>query len=338
MRPSSSSPGRSHSAAVLCRSQGRTGMRSLRAEMSDCLRMSQADQRRRSRTLRGSNRMSGGRNGWVAAFACRQQHTTPERRGYYKRMLTAHGVSHRGRVRSTNEDAWLSALDLGLFVVADGMGGQNAGEVASAMAVDTIRGFVEQTSGSAVVTWPFGVDPRLSPGANRVLTALKLANRCVFQSGEDVERRGMGTTVVAVLVEGQQVIYVSVGDSRIYSWRRGELRQLTADDSWVSQFLANQPAADPALLRHHPMRSVLTNVVGPKETLEFTVHERPLDDRGEVLLLCSDGLHSALADSEIGAILSSGAAATAIADQRGAAALDGPAAKNIPPLVIRFDP
>src|SRR4051812_46922856 len=156
-------------------------------------------------------------------------------------MLTAHGVSHRGRVRSTNEDAWLSALDLGLFVVADGMGGQNAGEVASSMAVDTIRSFVDRTSRGGDVTWPFGVDPRLSPAANRVLTALKLANRRVFESGEDIERRGMGTTVVAALIEQQRLIYASVGDSRIYSSRSGELRQLTADDSWVSQLLANQP-------------------------------------------------------------------------------------------------
>jgi serine/threonine protein phosphatase PrpC len=253
-------------------------------------------------------------------------------------MLTAHGVSHRGRVRSTNEDAWLSALDLGLFVVADGMGGQNAGEVASAMAVDTIRGFVERTSGSGEVTWPFGVDPRLSPGANRVLTALKLANRRVFESGEDIERRGMGTTVVAALVEQQRLIYASVGDSRIYSSRHGELRQLTADDSWVSQLLANQPQFDPALLRQHPMRSVLTNVVGPKETLEFTVHERRLDDEGEVLLLCSDGLHGALADSVIGSILASGSDADAMAEQLVGTALEGPAADNITALVIRYMP
>lgn len=253
-------------------------------------------------------------------------------------MLTAHGVSHRGRVRSSNEDAWLSLIDLGLFVVADGMGGQNAGEIASSLAVDTIRGFVERTRDGEEVTWPFGVDPRLSPGGNRVLTALKLANRRVFESGEDIERRGMGTTVVAALVEDQRLIYAGVGDSRIYSYHRGELRQLTADDSWISELLANQPAVDPAALRHHPLRSVLTNVVGPKETVEFAVRERVLDEAGEVLLLCSDGLHGAIGDAAIRTILAGGGDAVAMAEQLVDAALAGPASDNITAVVVRHAP
>jgi protein phosphatase len=252
-------------------------------------------------------------------------------------MLTAHGVTHRGRVRSTNEDAWLSALDLGLFVVADGMGGQNAGEIASSLAVDAIRSFVARTRESDAVTWPFGVDPRLSRGANRVLTALKLANQRVFESGEDIERRGMGTTAVTALIEQNRMIYAGVGDSRIYSWVDGGLRQLTTDDSWVSQLLVNQPGVDPAMLRHHPMRSVLTNVIGPKATLELTVQERRLDE-GEVLLLCSDGLHSAVQDDAIREILASNAEAVVMAERLVAAALEGPASDNITALVIRHGP
>ena len=253
-------------------------------------------------------------------------------------MLTAHGITHCGRVRSTNEDAWVSALDLGLFVVADGMGGQNAGEVASSIAVDTIRTFIERTRDTDAVTWPFGIDPRLSPGANRVVTAVKLANRRVFESGEDIERRGMGTTVVAALIEERRLIYTGVGDSRIYSCCRGELRQLTADDSWISELLANQPEVDPAALRHHPMRSVLTNVVGPREALELKVNERILDENGEVLLLCSDGLHTAVSDSSIAAILSRDGEPMAMAEQLIAAALTGPASDNITALVVRYTP
>jgi serine/threonine protein phosphatase PrpC len=167
---------------------------------------------------------------------------------------------------------------------------------------------------------------------------VKLANRRVFESGDDIERRGMGTTVVAALVEQRRLIYTSVGDSRIYSWRRGELSRLTSDDSWISELLANQPEVDPAVLRNHPMRSVLTNVVGPKEALELKVHERPLDDQGEVLLLCSDGLHSALGDTDIRAILSSGRDPIAMAEQLVATALAGPARDNITALVIQHTP
>jgi serine/threonine protein phosphatase PrpC len=206
----------------------------------------------------------------------------------------------------------------------------------SSSPIETIHGFIARTREGDAVTWPFGIDQRLSPGGNRVLTALKLANRRVFESGDDVERRGMGTTVVAALVQQQSVVYAGVGDSRIYSCRHGELRQLTADDSWISELLANQPEVDPAVLRHHPMRSVLTNVVGPKEALELKVHERPLDDQGEVLLLCSDGLHSALRDGDIRAILSGSGDATAMAEQLVAAALAGPATDNITALVIQY--
>jgi PPM family protein phosphatase len=280
--------------------------------------------------LFGHRSLTGERCYWIAAVL--------RTRAYYIGMLTAHGVTHRGHVRSSNEDAWLSALDLGLFVVADGMGGQNAGEVASSLAVDTIRTFIDRTRHNDAADWPFGVDQRLSPGANRILTALKLANRRIFESGEDIERRGMGTTVVAALIEQRRLIFTSVGDSRIYSWRQGALSQLTADDSWISELLANQPEVDPAALRHHPMRSVLTNVVGPREALEVKVHERALDDQGEVLLLCSDGLHGALRDADIRAVLSTGADAIAMAEQLVAAALAGPASDNITALVVRDMP
>jgi len=137
-----------------------------------------------------------------------------------------------------------------------------------------------------------------------------------------------------VLIEQSRLIYAGVGDSRIYSCIDGELRQLTSDDSWVSQILAHQSDVDRALLREHPMRNVLTKVIGPKETIELTVEERPLDE-GEVLLLCSDGLHGAVGDAAIGSILASGADVVMMAERLVAAALEGPASDNITALVIR---
>ena len=117
--------------------------------------------------------------------------------------LTAYGVTHPGRVRPNNEDALLWDVPAGLFVVADGMGGHQAGEVASKMAVETVQSFLEASKGDHDLTWPFGFDPALSMNANRLVTAVRLANRKVYQAGEDKpDLAGMGTTIVVALVDG----------------------------------------------------------------------------------------------------------------------------------------
>ena len=133
-------------------------------------------------------------------------------------MFTAHGVTHAGRVRKVNEDSLLTEPGLGLFVVADGMGGHNAGEVASKLAVEAIRGFLERSRNGEDFTWPYGLNPSLSFLANRLMTATKLANRRVVKAGESRdEYTGLGTTVVVALIEDGQLAYTGVGDSRIYS-------------------------------------------------------------------------------------------------------------------------
>ena len=115
--------------------------------------------------------------------------------------LTAFGITHPGRIRPNNEDCLLWDVPTGLFMVADGMGGHQAGEVASRMAVETVRSFLEASHGDQDLTWPFGFDPQRSMNANRLITAVRLANRKVFQAGEDKpDLAGMGTTVVAALI------------------------------------------------------------------------------------------------------------------------------------------
>ena len=251
--------------------------------------------------------------------------------------LAAHGVTHPGRVRKNNEDALSFDSDLGLFLVADGMGGHNAGEVASALAVEAIRGFLIRSKPGDDFTWPYGIDPALSFLGNRLSTAVKLANRRVFKAGESHDSyTGLGTTVVAMVVEEDQCAFAGVGDSRIYVWEDGRLTQLTRDDSWVATVLAREPVMDEAALAAHPMRHVLTNVIGAREPLEMDVSERALRG-GERFLLCSDGLHGVLEDPELERVLSSGQTPQAMAEDLIRQALERNVSDNVTALVIGCD-
>jgi serine/threonine protein phosphatase PrpC len=209
-------------------------------------------------------------------------------------VLRAYGVSDKGRVRATNEDYFAIDERLQLVVVADGMGGHNAGEVASHVAVDAIVGFVRNAMSPSFDTWPFGFDPSLSESANVLKTAVLLANsRVLERAGTTEEYAGMGTTVVAALVDGDRLSVAHVGDSRLYIGQNGKLRPLTRDDSWMATILATNPETDPAMLQHHPMRHALTNVVGSRAAADVHIIEEPLSG-GEVLLLTTDGVHGVL--------------------------------------------
>ncbi len=248
-------------------------------------------------------------------------------------MLTAHGASHPGRVRKANEDRCDLDLGMGLFVVADGLGGHNAGEVASQLAVETIMTFMRRTQEGDDVTWPYGIDRNLTLHANRLITAVRLANRRVFRTAESRdELSGMGTTVVAGFIEAGQFVYANVGDSRIYSLLDGTLTQLTTDDSWVAT-LQNAGALEPG--QKHPMRHVLTNVVGAREELDVQIGERTLTD-GEVLLFCTDGLHGEITEDQVTAILTRETGVVAATDALIAAVLEQPARDNVTALVVRY--
>lgn len=251
-------------------------------------------------------------------------------------MLTAFGITDPGRVRPINEDSFLCDVESGLFIVGDGMGGHHAGEIASSLAVEAVRAFLERTRDGAEVTWPYGIDRSLSFDANRLTTAIKLANRRVFKMGESRDDyTGMGTTLVVGLVSRGQLVYASIGDSRIYSFDGHRLTQLTEDDSWVAMMLGK--GADPAVVAAHPMKHVLTNVIGARDQLECKVMEHPLDKR-ETFLFATDGLHGAIDGPTIERALSSGAAAEAQARQLIDAALESGGGDNITALVVRFEP
>jgi protein phosphatase len=192
-----------------------------------------------------------------------------------------------------NEDAHFIDLTLGLLVVADGMGGHNAGEVASRLAVEAVVEFIRVTHERRDITWPFPFNPSRSMTLNRLEAALRLANRKVHDAGErDPSQAGMGTTIVAALVEGDRIVIGHVGDSRAYVLRDGTLVQKTEDHTWVNAVMgsANRAALD------HPYRHVLTNGIGLGAELSPALSEDRITP-GDQWLMSTDGVHGAL-DSE----------------------------------------
>ena len=246
--------------------------------------------------------------------------------------LRAYGLTDKGRVRPTNEDCFAIDEALGLCVVADGMGGHNAGEVAARLAVDAVVDYVRRPD----VTFPFGVDPALSEGGNVLRTAILLANVQIREVAisSDVYA-GMGTTIVAAQVTGGRLSVAHVGDSRLYVAAAGALRQVTQDDSWMVSMLAHDPAADPLLLEHHPMRNALTNVVGARTRTEVHVVEQALAG-GELLLLSTDGVHGVLDERRLERMLLEDEDPRAIAHGVVKAALARGSRDNCTAVVARY--
>ena len=235
-----------------------------------------------------------------------------------------------------NQDHFGTWPDLGLYVVADGMGGHNAGEVASQLALDTIRAFLRKSASSDDFTWPFGVSPTLSFAANRLMTAIKVANRRVFRASEErTEYTGMGTTVVAAIFEGARISFSGVGDSRIYSFDGSELTQITRDDSWVVM-LMKESGLDASAFEKHPMRHVLTNVIGARDQVDVHVQEFPVAP-GDRLLLCSDGLHEPLGDERMASLLADALDARSAAATLVQTALDRGSRDNVTALVVAVE-
>jgi protein phosphatase len=217
-------------------------------------------------------------------------------------MIEAYGRTDVGRRRKINEDSFLVSPETSLYAVCDGMGGHNAGEVASGMAIETLASFVEKSAIEHEITWPWGIDANLSFDANRIKTGIKLANARVFQAADNREDlTGMGTTIVAAIVNGNLLTIGSAGDSRCYLVHGGELRQLTRDDSWVSAALG-EGILNSDDVEHHPLRNVITKAVGARDSIDLDVIEHSLDP-GDVVMLCSDGLHGLLNDQQLARLL-----------------------------------
>lgn len=214
--------------------------------------------------------------------------------------ITSAAASHPGLRREENEDSYCVRPDLGLFLVADGMGGHAAGEIASRIAVDTIEAFLAETQSADVNrTWPFPLDPSISLDQNRLKAAFRLANRRIAQAMDDNEAlRGMATTAAALLFGIDQAPAIAhVGDSRIYIWRHRQLQQVTQDHSWVSEQVRAGIMTE-ADARRHPWRNVVTRALAGGDDPEVDLATVTVQS-GDRFLICSDGLSSVVTKETI---------------------------------------
>lgn len=211
-------------------------------------------------------------------------------------MIDAHGLSDIGKKRQRNEDSFAVNNEIQFYLVADGMGGHNAGDVASSTAAQAIEDHMVRSHQERELTWPFGFDPNLSFDGNRLRTALKLANHKIWQLADsNPEYTGMGTTAVCVVVTKDVASVASVGDSRAYLVRANQIKPLTQDDVWLNESWVKQAFTEEQIQKL-PLKNVLSKAIGSKEDVDCPIVEVPLQNQ-DIILLCSDGLHG-LVNSE----------------------------------------
>jgi protein phosphatase len=193
-------------------------------------------------------------------------------------MLEVAGLSDPGCVRTNNEDYYRLVPEMDLYIVADGMGGAQAGEHASKLAVETVVECVAEAG---------------ERSGEVLLRAIEEANRRVLKAaGDDASLQGMGTTMTACWKVANELLVANVGDSRAYVYQNLDLHIITDDQTWVNEVGRRLGIGDEAL-RNHPMRHVLTMAIGVSESLRIHSYAVPLENCAQ-FLLCSDGLHGVI--------------------------------------------
>jgi serine/threonine protein phosphatase PrpC len=211
------------------------------------------------------------------------------------------GKTDTGMVREHNEDCFLIVPESGIAILADGMGGHLAGEVASAMAIDRVthsllNAFAQRRAAKS------GSEPGQSFESTALVEAIKAANAAIHEASMNrPEQAGMGTTIVAATFQNNTLTVAHVGDSRMYRYRAGVLSQVTEDHSMVQELL-RRGLMTPEEARNSLNRNLVTRALGIDPLVEVDVREQPFED-GDIYLLCSDGLNDVLLDEEIAAIL-----------------------------------
>lgn len=213
--------------------------------------------------------------------------------------IRAVGLTDVGLQRDHNEDTYRCLDEYALYIVADGMGGHQSGEVASAMAVDGVEAFFEATE-TDDATWPFPIDPNLSLMENRLSASIKMANKQIYdRASENVSMQGMGTTVVGILLSlDKELVYVAhVGDSRAYRIREGKIDPLTRDHSLVNDYLMMMPDMPKEAMDVLP-KNVITRALGMQESVVVDLGVEGIK-AGDRFVLCSDGLNGQVEDEDI---------------------------------------
>jgi len=250
--------------------------------------------------------------------------------------IASGGVTDLGRVRTNNEDCYKIVEPLNLFVLSDGMGGEAHGEIASAMAVETVvkHCLDIEANPAAKVIGP--VQPNWNARTKRLSTAIHLANKNIFKSAEEnPDQHGMGATLTAVWIDGAKLSIAHVGDSRAYLLRGGSLLQLTRDHSLVAEQV-RRGILTSAEAEESDMQSVLLRALGAQAEIEVDVEEHTLFPR-DMLLLCSDGLTRMVTEPEIAGTLQAETDPERAAEKLVALANERGGPDNITVVIVRTE-
>ena len=252
-------------------------------------------------------------------------------------QISSGGATHVGMVRTNNEDCFRIVQPLNLFVLADGMGGEAHGEVASALAVETVVKHCMKGQEDPGAPLSGQTQPGLAPKSQRLLSAVHLANQMVFESAEEhPEQQGMGATMTAAWIDGQQLTIAHVGDSRLYLLRTGQLQQLTSDHSLVAEQV-RRGILTVSEAEQSNLQSVLLRALGTQPEVEVDIEQVALFP-GDVLLLCSDGLTRMVTEPEIAGTLQAEPDPQRAAEKLVERANEGGGIDNVSVIVVSIRP
>jgi PPM family protein phosphatase len=250
-------------------------------------------------------------------------------------QIVSGGVTDVGRVRTNNEDCFRIVAPLYLFVLSDGMGGEAHGEVAAALAVETVVKHCEEALDNPAVTLFGQQQAAWSEKTKRLSSAAHLANTKIFASAQrNAEQQGMGATLTAAWIDGSKLSIAHVGDSRAYLLRGGNLQQLTSDHSLVAEQVRHGILTAAEAEESH-MQSVLLRALGSQEEVQVDAEEHLIVAR-DILLLCSDGLTRMVIEPEIAGTLQAEPDATKAAQKLVDLANDRGGSDNITVIVVRI--